>query len=118
MGQLTVSSFYLARNAEAPITISIQLDFAQIGTIKVRMGPQLLLSGVPPIEDVALGKNKELKGKEIRCLIDIIDIQPNTNKVGARITLKGGKHDQEFSVENELAEGDPAMFYTVKILII
>lgn len=118
MSQLTISYFYPSRNTDAPITISINVDFAQIGTLKVKRGGQLLSGGVSPLENFELGKNKELKGKEITCHIDIIDIQPNTNKVGATINLAGGKHEQTFILENELAEGDPVMFYTVRIHII
>lgn len=118
MSQLTISYFYPSRNTETPITISIELGFAQIGTIKIKRGTQQLTSGVPPLENFELGKNKALKGKEITCHIDIIDIQPTTNKVGTTIKLSGGKHDQTFILENELAEGDPAMFYTVRIHII
>lgn len=118
MSQLTISYFYPSRNTDAPITISINVDFAQIGTLKVKRGGQLLSGGVSPLENFELGKNKELKGKEITCHIDIIDIQPTTNKVGATINLAGGKHEQTFILENELAEGDPVMFYTVRIHII
>ena len=118
MGQQTISSFYLGKNSETPITISVKIGFAQLGTVKVKLGDKLLIGDVSPIENFEIGKNKELKGKEIRCLIDVIDIQPATNKVGAEITLKGGKHDQQFMLENELAQGDSVMFYTVRILII
>lgn len=118
MGQQTISSVYLAKNTDDPIKISIKVGFAQLGTVKVKLGDNLIVGDISPIEDVQIGKNKELKRKEIRCSIDIIDIQPATNKVGAEITLKGGRHDQQFTLENELAQGDPVMFYTLKILII
>lgn len=118
MGQLTISSFYLSRKTDDPITIDVKIGFAQLGTIKIKLGNKVLVADVQTLEKFELGTNKKLKGKEIKCTVDIADIQLATNKVGVDIMLKGGKHDQQLLLENELTPGDPVMFYTIKILFL
>ena len=118
MGQLTISYLYPCRKTDTPITIDVKVGFAQLSNIKIKLVNKVLIENVSTVENLELGTNKKLKGKEIKCAIDIIDIQAATNKVGVEITLRGGKHDQQFLLENELAPGDPVMFYTVRILFL
>lgn len=118
MGQLTISYLYPCKKTETPVTIDVKIGFAQLSNIKIKQGNKILIENVPTVENLELGTNKKLKGKEIKCTVDIIDIQAATNKVGVEITLKGGQHDQQFLLENELAPGDPVMFYTIKILFL
>ncbi|MBK7938042.1 MAG: hypothetical protein IPJ82_13545 [Lewinellaceae bacterium] len=118
MGQLTISYLYPCKRTETPVTIDVKIGFAQLSNIKIKQVNKILIEDVPTVENLELGTNKKLKGKEIKCTVDIIDIQAATNKVGVEITLKGGQHDQQFLLENELAPGDPVMFYTVKILFL
>jgi hypothetical protein len=117
MAQLTVSYLYPARNTQTPIFISVKTRFAQDGHITVKLVNKILGEADNLLENCELGKNKELKGKEIKCTIDVADVQAATNKVGYVVGLKGGKFDQEFIMEGELPVGDPVMFYTVRILI-
>ena len=118
MGQLTISYLYPCRKTDTPVTIDLKVGFAQLSNIKVKLGNKVLAEQVPTVENLEIGANKKLKGKELKCSVDIVDIQTATNKVGVEITLKGGKHDQQFVLENELAADDPVMFYTIKILFL
>jgi hypothetical protein len=91
------------------VTLTVIIGNAQIGASRVKLDGKEIDRG--QIEDLIVGNGPQIIGKTLSIKSAICDVSDKTNVLTVRYTLKGGKSDKNFDLEDSVAiEGDSLVF--------
>ena len=83
------------------VFLTVEVGPGQPSGIAVRLAGELLLSA-PQIRDHALGVGDSLRGRRLLTDVIVRNDNPQTDRVGARLSLRGGVDEQDWTERAEL----------------
>lgn len=101
-----------ADQAEQPATLSVTIGDAQAGGTAVTLDGKLVQAG-GGIKNLALGKAKDLRNKELACITTVQDMNPNTNRTSVTYTLGFGTTQKEFPYDATVSQAGGRAVYLI-----
>lgn len=116
MNQVSIQRAYKTSDDRGLICLSAEIEFGQRGETVVYLSGKKLLGFSNSKNNIEIGYNTDLKGRELTIYSCVYDILESTNDTGIVLTLDGGKEKLTERMNFQVQSENDNVLYSLSIM--